>query len=63
MLNAPAAPRNVNDLKMLLEAYGSILSPENRAFISELIARLEAGGDMPGLVELAERMRKSAPPR
>lgn len=56
----PAVPRDLGELKQLLRQYGPLLSAENRAFISELITRLEEGGDAGSLMELAGRMRQAA---
>ena len=56
----PAVPRDLGELKQLRRQYGPLLSAENRAFISELITRLDEGGDAGSLMELAERMRQAA---
>ena len=56
----PAVPQNLADLKQLLQVYGPLLSPENRGLIAELVASLEAGGDLSSLQELAARMRQAA---
>ena len=56
----PAVPQNLADLKQLLQVYGPLLSAENRDLIAELISRLEGGGDLNSLQELAGRMQQAA---
>lgn len=56
----PGVPRDLGELKQLLQQYGPLLSAENRSFIQELIAKLEGGGDVSGLMELAGRMQQAA---
>ena len=56
----PGVPRNLADLKQLLQVYGPLLSPENRDLIAELVSRLEGGGDLASLQELAARMQQAA---
>ena len=56
----PAVPRSAAELRQLLEVYGPWLTAENRAFINELLARLESGGDAAGLLELAQSMQQAA---
>ncbi len=55
----PAAPRNLPELKQLLQLYGPFLSAENRALIGELVTRLEEGADPGSLLELAGRLQQA----
>ncbi len=56
----PPKPQNAADLKKLLRQYQNILTPQNKQFITELIQRLEGGGDRAGLQDLARRMQRAA---
>ena len=63
MNNPPSIPppHNVNDLKMLLKQYGSILSPQNRSLIQQLINELESGNIKDDRVkQVASQMQKNA---
>ncbi len=52
--------RNVGDLKMLLQRYGGLLTPENQQMISSLVGELEKGTDPAALARLAGQMQQSA---
>lgn len=56
----PAKPTSIADLQKLLSQYGGVLSAENTQFITELIEKLQSGGDRSALVDLAARMQKAA---
>ncbi|MEG1537570.1 MAG: hypothetical protein RR387_04730 [Clostridiales bacterium] len=51
---------NVRDLKMLLERYGGLLTPENRQMVVNLLSELEKGADPATLSRLAGQMQQSA---
>lgn len=55
----PKKPQNAADLKKLLSQYDSILTPQNKQFITELIQKLDSGGDKEGFEDLAKRMQKA----
>ena len=55
----PATPQSLPELKQLLQLYGPFLSAENRALVSELVAKLEDGGDPGSLLELAGRLQQA----
>ena len=52
--------RNVGELKMLLNQYGGLLTPENRQMIGNLLGELEKGADPASLSKLAGQMQQSA---
>lgn len=61
--NLPPLPGKINsvgELQQLLNTYGSALSPQNRAFINELISSVEQGGNQDSLLDLANRMQAAA---
>ena len=57
----PSVPSNVDELKLLLQQFGPMLSEQNRGFITELITQLEQGGDKSSLLQLAQRMQGATP--
>lgn len=59
-IQRPRTPRDPEDLKKLLRQYEKVLTPQNKAFINELINKLEGGADKNELQDLAGRMRQAA---
>ena len=58
-IQRPKTPRDPEDLKRLLQQYDKVLTPQNKAFINELISKLENNATKDQLRELADRMRKA----
>ncbi|GEM_PF-2614330 len=54
-------PRNADDLKKMLHDYGSILTPQNRNLIQQIISELENGNTKSEkLKQISSQMQKNA---
>lgn len=51
---------NVQELKILLNQYGALLTPENRQMVSNLLNELENGANPASLSKMAGQMQQSA---